>query len=122
MLAACIGGAVALFVIVSHIGIVTIIRNQSVASLQDVRVIVSGSECELDSLEKNQSEWCLLNPSTESSIELVFNDRSGSRYAKDMDVYIENNYTGWIILTVNPQLEVSVENHIRSQWWLVPMK
>ena len=63
-------------------------------------------------LGAGETNTFIVNPKSESNLVLKYIDNSGKQIEKAIDVYIEKNYSGKVIVHIKEGNDIQVEDHI----------
>ena len=94
-------------------GVTVELNNLDSAAITNIVVSYSGGSQNLPLLTARNAHKFIVNPDSESSLKLKYLDGAGNPIEKEIDVYIEKNYTGKVIITINEGNKIEVVNNIR---------
>lgn len=94
-------------------GVNVTVSNGSGAELKDIQIRFTGGTNSVQNLAPSQSRSCWVNPRAASSLEVDFVDAAGGRHSKKVDVYIERNFRGEIVITIGPSNTVQWKNNVK---------
>lgn len=104
---------VALFMEWAAGGVSVVVMNWTSGPLTHVQIEFVGGSVTIPQILPRTSITEVVNPSSESSLTLHFKDATGKRRSEPIDVYIERNYRGKILITVQPDGQVTHRDHSR---------
>lgn len=78
------------------------VENGGTRAIADVVLRFSGGEIRLTEIPGRTGRTVLVNVLGESGLDLQFTDSAGKEHRKAIDVYLEGNSTGEIILEIDP--------------------
>ena len=94
-------------------GISIYIKNESNATLHDIRLIYTGGSIYIKNMSSDETYKTFINPESESHLELAWKDASGKEHFGQIDIYIEPDYTGEIRIQIDPKHAISWTDSIK---------
>lgn len=92
--------------------VAVIINNNSGARINDVTLSYSGGIAKIEFIDDKAYFKTMISPNSETDLKLTFIDRKGEIIKRNVDVYIEKNYSGKIEITVNGNYDLSVDSKV----------
>jgi len=93
-------------------GVLIVVINQSESRIRNLKLSFSGGCITKDALANEDMFSANVNPTTESALSVQFLDEKGRLIEKTLDVYIEKNYTGRIVITIEPDYGVVMKQNV----------
>lgn len=94
-------------------GVSVTVANTSGGQLNQIQVHYTGGTNSIPSLAPGESRTCKVNPTAASSIGIEFIDAAGGKHSNKVDVYLERNYGGAIVITIGPSNKVLWKDRVK---------
>ena len=91
------------------------IENASREIIHSIELAYTEGVKQCKSLEPNKNITFNIIPRGESHLEIKFMDSSGNMHFKNIDVYFERNYNGYVNVKIDEANGVIWEDHIKSR-------
>jgi hypothetical protein len=95
-----------------HRGVQVILFNDGQHPVRDVIISFAGGERRTSLLPDRGRYVTRVNPTGESHLELQFRDPSGNERKAVVDVYIEPNYTGRVLIRIDSSARVTSTDQV----------
>ena len=94
-------------------GVSVVVTNHRFEVVQNICLVFSGGSKNLQGLEVGASLSSFIRPRRGSGLSIGFEDRSGKKSEKNLDVYFEPGCHGEIIIDLRPSGEIDMKDDIR---------
>lgn len=94
-------------------GVDVVLINDGGRPIKDLRILFRGGEEHISRLASGGMHTVKVNPDGESDLGIEFLDSKGTNHKEVLDVYIERNYRGRIIVRIDSEGNLSWKNEVR---------
>lgn len=115
----CIVLGVVGFAVISWLtaGVKVVVTNKTRAEVKNLEVEFTGGVVTIPSLKPGAAYQMIVQPTSESHLELRFTDASGKEHRDTIGMYFEPRYRGEVFIELAPDGKVKYEDKTRLPAW-----